>query len=137
MSLEQKVRPAPLRQRDNEFFWDGAKKEELRIQECNTCKRLQHPPVPMCPECLTTEMGYQVVTGRGKVYSWVAPRYPATPNFKDGFIVALINLDEGVRIISNLCQVDLDSIYTNMKVELFFVNAEDGEKIPQFRPLQP
>lgn len=136
MSNEQTLRPAPMRKRDNDFFWDGAKAQELRIQECNNCKQLQHPPVPMCPNCLTTDRGYRVVSGKGKVYSWIAPRYPATPNFEEGFIVALINLDEGVRIISNLCEVELDDIYTDMEVELFFVDAAEAEKVPQFRPEQ-
>lgn len=135
MSDDKQLRPAPIRKRDNAFFWDGARQEELRVQQCNSCGHLQHPPGPMCPQCLGVDMGYGVLSGKGKVYSWIIPRYPQVPMFEEGLIVALVNMDEGVRLLSNLCGIAPHDIVADMEVEAFFVDAQDGEKIPQFRPV--
>ncbi|TXS95835.1 nucleic acid-binding protein [Parahaliea maris] len=134
MNNELPLRPAPIRKRDNLFFWDGAKLEELRIQKCNCCGKLQHPPGPMCPQCLETDMGYQVCVGRGRVYSWIIPRYPELPMFSSDLVVALIELEEGVRILSNICDVAHEDIRQGMEVELFFAATQDDGKVPQFRP---
>ena len=135
MSDKATLRPAPIRKRDNNFFWDGAILEELRIQKCNCCGELHHPPGPMCPECLETDMSYEVSQGRGKVYSWIIPRYPELPMFGSNLIVALIDMEEGVRILSNLCDVSIEAIHQGMEVELFFAETQGGGKVPQFRPV--
>ena len=131
---EKPLRPAPNRNRDNAFFWDGANTQELRIQSCQACGHLQHPPMPMCPQCHGTDMGFTCVSGKGELYSWIIPRYPNHPAFEEGLIVALVNLDEGVRILSNLCEVEPEDIEQGMAVELFFADTEGDQKVPQFRP---
>lgn len=128
------LRPAPIRKRDNTFFWDGTRVEELRIQQCQRCDHLQHPPGPMCSCCQGTDMGHAVVSGKGTVYSWIVPRYPEIPLFEPGLIVALIDLEEGVRLLSNLCEVSLEDVHSGMQVELFFAQTQGEDKVPQFRP---
>lgn len=88
----------------------------------------------MCPFCNSVAREEQVLSGKGTVYTWVMPRYPVIPGFEDGRIVAVINLAEGIRMVSNLCDIEYDDVTRDMPVELFFVDAEDGYKIPLFRP---
>ena len=102
MATTSSLRPAPTVTRDSEFFWEAAKQQRLCVQKCNACGALQHPPRPMCPSCHAVDMGSQDLSGRGSVYSWTVPRYPPLPMFDEGLIVALIDLDEGVRLLSNI-----------------------------------
>jgi len=136
MSEQASGRPAPTVSRDSRFFWEGAKQDELRIQRCNACGRLHHPPRPMCSECHATDMGYRVVSGRGRVYSWIRPVYPPMPMFDEGLVVALVNLDEGPRVMTNIREIDFHDIRKDMPVEVFFEPVQGGYKVPQFRPIR-
>ena len=136
MSQDPIARPAPTVSRDAAFFWEGAKQSELRIQSCNACGELHHPPRPMCNACLATDMGYQVMSGRGTVYSWIKPVHPPLPMFDEGFIVTLVDLEEGPRLMSNLCEIEFEDVRKGMAVEVFFVPAQDGFMLPQFRPVR-
>lgn len=136
MSENEPKRPAPSIRRDSIFFWEGAKQEELRIQQCNGCGTLHHPPRPMCNECLATDMGHRVVSGRGVVYSWIKPVHPPMPMFDEGMVVALVNLDEGPRIMSNIREIEFADITQGMPVEVFFERVQGGHKVPQFRPVK-
>ena len=133
---EEPTRPAPTVRRDAVFFWEGAKRDELRIQRCNACGTLHHPPRPMCNACHATDMGHRVMSGRGKVYSWIKPVYPPMPMFDEGLVVALVNLDEGPRIMSNIREIAFEDITRDMPVEVFFEPVKDGFKVPQFRPVR-
>ena len=128
------LRPAPWVTRDSAFFWEAAKREELVGQACRDCGKLRQPPRPMCPFCNSVEREERVLSGRGTVYTWVMPRYPAIPGFEDGRIVAVIDLDEGIRMVSNLCGIAYADVSRDMPVEVFFADAQDGFKIPLFRP---
>ena len=90
----------------------------------------------MCNECHAIDMGYEVVSGRGRVYSWIKPVYPPLPMFEEGMVVALIELDEGPRFMSNIREIPFDAITRDMEVEVFYEPAKDGFMIPQFRPVQ-
>ncbi|MCZ0728295.1 Zn-ribbon domain-containing OB-fold protein [Mycolicibacterium iranicum] len=132
-------RLAPSISPDTEFFWSGLKEGELRIQRCVSCKTLRVPPRPMCGNCQSLEWDYVVSTGRGTVYSFVMPQYPPLPFLQYPYVVALIDLDEGVRIVSNLCDINPDDIETGMPVEVFYETFEalpSGNELVlhQFRP---
>lgn len=131
---EAPLRPAPNVDRDNAFFWEGARMGELRVQECRPCGRLHHPPVPMCPDCLATDMGHRVVSGRATVYSFIKPVYPPLPMFGEDLIVALVDLEEGPRLITNLRGVALEDVTPGMPVEVDFEDAADDHRVPVFRP---
>lgn len=132
-------RLAPSISPDTEFFWSGLREGELRIQRCVSCKTLRVPPRPMCGNCQTLDWDYVVSTGRGTVYSFVMPQYPPLPFLQYPYVVALIDLDEGVRIVSNLCDINPDDIETGMPVEVFYETFEalpSGNELVlhQFRP---
>jgi uncharacterized OB-fold protein len=134
MSDDAALRPAPWVTRDSAFFWEAAKNEQLLGQRCSKCKVLRSPPRPMCPNCNCVESETQVLSGRATVYSWVIPRYPPVPGFEPGYIVAVLNLEEGIRFVSNLCDIEYEDVTPDMPVEVFFEPTKDGYKIPLFRP---
>jgi uncharacterized OB-fold protein len=127
-------RTAPLATRDDRFFWDGVAVGELRLQRCANCGKRRHPPGPMCPWCHSLQWRVERAAGRGVVYSYVIPRHTAIESQGEPVIVALIELEEGVRLVSNLCGVAPGAVRNGMAVEVFFTEFEDGVRLHQFRP---
>ncbi len=118
--------------RDQDFFWEGVKEGRLLIQQCSNCNELRQPPGPMCPHCQSLEWHAKQASGRGAVYSWIVSKHPSEPD-SNARIVALIDLQEGVRMVSNLQGVALDIIHEGLPVEVFF---DPTYGLPQFRPLE-
>lgn len=135
MAKRRKLRPAPWVTRDSAFFWEAAKREELVGQRCADCGALRAPPRPMCPHCNSVKSEEQRLSGRGTVYTWVVPRYPVVPGFEGTHIVAVISLEEGIRMVSNVCDIAYEDISADMPVEVFFEPTQGDFKIPLFRPV--
>lgn len=129
-------RLAPSMTADTEFFWDGAKQHRLLIQRCGGCGTLRHPPRPMCPSCRSFDWDSAEASGRGTVYSFVMPRHPALPWFDDGFIVALVELEEGTRLVTNLVGVEPDAVSIGMPVVVRFEEFDGGLVLPMFTPAE-
>jgi len=128
------MRLGPSMSPDTQFFWDGLKEHQLLIQRCTSCGALRHPPRPMCPSCNSLGWDTVAASGRGVVHSFVVPRHPAMPFMEDDYIVALVELEEGTRVITNLCDVTPEAARIGMPVELFFVEFDEGLVLHQFRP---
>lgn len=133
------TRLAPSISPDAEFFWSGLKDHKLLIQRCADCKTLRVPPRPMCGNCQSLNWDSIESTGRGTVYSFVMPQYPPLPFLQYPYVVALIELDERVRIVSNLCDIEPAAIDVGMPVEVFYEKFEaiptgDELVLHQFRP---
>lgn len=124
------VPPSPSR--DEEFFWRGVAEDKLLIACCASCSKLQHPPSPMCPVCGSTEWDSVESSGRGTVHSWIVSHHP-TGSDEALRIVALVDLDEGTRLVTNLVDVDPSAVSNDMAVAVTFREL-DGVKLPQFRP---
>ena len=127
-------RPQPRPSRDSAFFWEGCERGVLLGQRCASCKELRHPPRPMCPSCHSVETEAVELSGRGTVHSWMKPVHPPLPMFEPGYLVALIDLEEGIRLLSNLCEVSEDDVRNGMPVEVFFVPTAGDKAAPVFRP---
>lgn len=128
------MRLAPSTSPDTQFFWDGLRERRLLIQRCRECGVLRHPPRPMCPSCHALSWNTVEASGRGTLLSFVLPRHPPMPFMGDDYIVALVELEEGTRLISNLCRVALEEASIGMAVEVFFEEFDDGLVLHQFRP---
>jgi len=128
------MRLAPSTSPDTQFFWDGLKEHRLLVQRCTGCGVLRHPPRPMCPTCCS--LGWDTVdaSGRGTVHSFVLPRHPPMPFMGEDYIVALVELEEGTRLVSNLRDVDPEDVSIGMAVEVFYESFDDGLVLHQFRP---
>lgn len=121
-------RPEP----DDAYFWDGVAEHQLLLQRCADCGELRHPPGPMCGNCHSTEWDTQPATGRAQLHAWIQSQHP-TQRDAAPRVVALVDLEEGVRFLSNLSGAELPDIANGMAVELFFAEV-DGVLLPQFRP---
>lgn len=120
-----------MSRRDDEYFWEGVGQGRLLLRTCANCGRLAHPPVPMCPACHSLDWTTREASGRGRLYSWIESRHPSRPDDSPR-IVALIDLDEGVRLVSNLCDVDMHTLAVGDRVSVFF-DEVNGMTLPQFR----
>lgn len=128
------ARLAPAVSPDTEFFWNGLRDNKLLIQRCDGCGALRNPPRPMCPHCRSLAWTAIESSGRGTVYSHVVPLEPKFPFFDYPYVVVLVELDEGIRLVSNLCGVDPAAVTPGMPVEVFFEQFDDDLVLHQFRP---
>ena len=128
-------RPAPGVSDDNRFFWEGVKQGKLLIQRCKSCGDLHHPPGPVCPKCQSFDWDTIESSGKGTVYSFVVMHYPEVPPFEYPNPVGLIELEEGVRLISQLIGVKPGDVKVGQKVQVEFVTFDDDLVLPQFRPV--
>lgn len=126
-------RPSPLLTDDNAFIWEAASEGRLVAQRCHGCHRFRHPPRPMCPHCHSLEFEVVTLSGRGSLYSYAILRHPQHPAFDYPVIAALVDLDEGIRLVSNLSRVDPERIEIGMALEVTFEPTEDGGAVPVFR----
>jgi uncharacterized OB-fold protein len=127
-------RLAPSMTPDTQFFWDGVREHRLLIQRCAQCGALRHPPRPMCPECQSLEWDTVEASGRGTVYSFVVPHHPPLPWFPEPYVVALVDLEEGTRIVTNLVGVVPAAVTTGMRVAVRFEHFDDDVVLPLFAP---
>lgn len=121
----------PVRVPDELGFWEGADRHELVIQQCADCGTRRHPPVPMCGACGSLHAEYAPSEGKGRVLSWMLSHHPNRPD-DPPTVVILVELDEGVRIVSNLVDPPGPGPYEELRVEVDFVDLEDAV-IPVFR----
>lgn len=134
-SMPKIKRPAPGVSDDNRFFWEGVKQGKLLIQRCKSCGDLHHPPGPACPKCQSFEWDTIESSGKGTVYSFVVMHYPEVPPFEYPNPVGLIELEEGVRLISQLIGVKPGDVKIGQKVQVEFVTFDGDLTLPQFRPV--
>jgi uncharacterized OB-fold protein/acyl dehydratase len=130
------ARPRPAMNEDTAFFWDGAKRGELLIQRCASCGTLRHPPRPACPSCRSLEWDTHAASGRGTLHSYTVHHHPPVPGFEAPYVVALVDLEEGTRLISNLVDVDPSEVSIGMPVEVVFEKVDDDLTLPLFREVE-
>ncbi len=135
-TTERPPRPRPGITRDTAHFWAGLEDGKLLIQKCSGCVALRFPPEPMCPHCQSLEWDTIESKGAGTVYSWVAMHHPPIPAFEYPNLIALIELEEGVRVVSNIIGIPKDEIKIGMKVQAEFVQTDPELTLHQFRPVK-
>jgi hypothetical protein len=128
------VRQAPLVTDDSAVFWDAAAEHRLVAQRCGRCATLRHPPRPMCPRCHSLEIDVVELSGRGTLYSFAILHHPQHPAFEYPVVAALVDLDEGVRVVSNLVDVDPQNVEIGMPLEVTYAATADERAVPVFRP---
>ncbi|ULN34702.1 bifunctional MaoC family dehydratase N-terminal/OB-fold nucleic acid binding domain-containing protein [Mycolicibacterium smegmatis] len=119
----------PASSRDTQFFWDGVNAHELRIQR-RPDGTLQHPPVPAVWQDKEQPIDYVVASGNGTVFSYVVHHAPKVPGRTLPFVIALVELEEGVRMLGELRNVDPDQVQIGMPVRATFIDFPDSEISP-------
>ena len=128
------ARLAPSMTSDTQFFWDGVRAHRLLIQRCTSCGVLRHPPRPMCPHCQSLEWDTIESSGRGTVFSFVIPRHPPLPWFPEPYVVALVDLAEGTRLVTNIVGVAPDAVTIGLPVVVRFAQFDGDLVLPLFEP---
>ncbi|MCD9880148.1 bifunctional MaoC family dehydratase N-terminal/OB-fold nucleic acid binding domain-containing protein [Streptomyces guryensis] len=126
-------RPRPVVNRDNAGFWEGVERHRLLIQRCTDCATLRFPWLPGCNKCGSPDWDTVEASGEGTVYSYVVMHHPPFPAFSPPYAVALIELAEGVRMISDVVGVPCDKVRIGMPVRLEFQVYDDELVLPVFR----
>lgn len=129
-------KPLPPVMERNRPWIEGARAGELRVQKCAACGHHQFPPYTRCQNCLSTDITWVPVSGRGKVWSWIVmhQRYFAGFASELPYNVAIVQLDEGPWLMTNLVGVEKDQIRCDMPVEVVFERATDEITLPKFKP---
>ncbi|MCI3274627.1 bifunctional MaoC family dehydratase N-terminal/OB-fold nucleic acid binding domain-containing protein [Streptomyces cylindrosporus] len=130
---EQPRRPRPVVNRDNAGFWEGVEQHRLLIQRCTSCTTLRFPWLPGCNACGALDWDTLEASGEGTVYSYVVMHHPPFPAFDPPYAVALVELAEGVRMISNVIGTPYDKVHIGLPVHLEFQRYDDELVLPVFR----
>ena len=126
-------RPDPIMTVDGAPFWRAADQGRFVAQKCGSCARLWHPPRAICPDCSSKDRQEQELSGRAKVISWVMPVHPAALGFDKPPIVALVEVEEGLRFVTNVEGVAPADMRIGMPVKVAFASTRGGHKVPVFR----
>ncbi|MEV0260403.1 OB-fold domain-containing protein [Streptomyces sp. NPDC050617] len=129
----QAPRPRPVVNRDNAGFWEGVADGKLLIQRCDACATPRFPWLPGCGSCGSPRWTPFEASGAGTVFSYVVMHHPPFPAFDPPYAVGLIELAEGVRMISNVTGVPYDKVRIGMPVELEFLRVDAELTLPVFR----
>ena len=122
----------------NQPYWDNLAKGSLSFQHCTCCGHNWLPPRSECPQCLEDKWTWQVATGNAKLISWVVYHMAYHPAFAQRlpYAVAVVELEEGARLISNVIGVDdFESLQIDQALHLV-IEQEQGLAIPRFQPAE-
>jgi uncharacterized protein len=124
--------PAPSPEGLGAEFWEAVNRHELLVQRCNQCRTWQWGPEYICHNCLSFDLGYEKVSGRGTIFSWERSWYPVHPALKDGvpYIAVLVELPDAgnVRMVGNLLGDPMQTVNIGSEVEAVFEDHDDGEQ---------
>lgn len=133
--MSEYLKPLPVPNEDSVPFWEAAKRHELSLQQCKACSAFRFPPAPLCPECNVMGGDWTRVKGKGKIYSFVVFHRAYHKGFEGQipYAVALVELDEGPRVMGNVLGVPPDQLKCDMRVEAIYEDVTPGVTLPQFR----
>ena len=128
--------PSPVGPELSKPFWDAAKRHELMVPRCRTCSNLFFYPREVCPDCLSSDLEWTAVSGRGRLHSYTVVYQPANPAFRDDvpYIYAMVQLDEGPRMISNLVDCPIEDVEMDMPVSAIFDDVTPEVTLVKFKP---
>ena len=115
-------------------FWEGCAQGVLRLQRCHTCNRPWFYPRACCPQCLGSQYEWVTAGGRGSVYSFSVIRRGPAPAFRPPYVLALVELQEGVRLLSQVVACSPEAVYVGMPVQVTFAPSPLGLTVPLFAP---
>ncbi len=128
--------PKPGIDWETRAYWEGAKRHELILQRCSSCAAIQHRPRALCVSCFADTIEYFRASGRGSVYSYTITHQNQSPGFRNAtpYVLAWVELEEGVRLLSNIVGCSPDKVRIGMPIEVDFADIDGEVAIPRFRP---
>lgn len=122
--------PNPIVNLESERYWAAAKEGKLLLKRCGHCGLTHYYPRALCPGCLSEQTEWFEASGRGKIYSFSVMRRVAEP-----YAIAYVRLDEGVTMMTQLVDCDLNALAIDQRVEVRFRPTEGGYALPVFTPV--
>lgn len=115
-------------------FWQGCAEGRLLFQRCASCAAANFPPAELCRQCLSTELDWECSAGSGVVYSWTVVHRGVTPVFETPYAPAIIDMDEGYQILTNVIDTDIALLRVGLAVTVDFRAVGDDLWLPYFKP---
>jgi uncharacterized OB-fold protein len=128
--------PRPISPELTRPFWEAARRHELLMPRCTTCDYVFFYPRSECPRCLSTHLEWVKVSGRARLHSFTVVQQPANAAFRDDvpYVYAVVQLDEGPRLVSNIVQCDIEALRVDMPLEAVFDDVTPEWTLVKFKP---
>jgi len=128
-------KPVPAPTLETAPYWEGCRQHQLRIQRCSNCRQCQFFPRIYCAKCFSEQVEWINASGRAKILSFTVVRRPVSPAFANEvpYIVALVTLEEGPQMMTNIVGCAPDEVAIGMPVEVIFEDWSETISIPKFR----
>jgi hypothetical protein len=128
------VAGVPVPTPDSDEFWAGCRAGELRIPRCRACGLLNWFPRSMCRQCSSEDLHWEAMSGRGQLYSFSVVRRSPSPDLPSPYVLALVDLDEGVRLMSHVVDIEPDDVRVGMDLAVSFRVVSEEIALPVFVP---
>jgi uncharacterized OB-fold protein len=128
------AKPLPRSAPESRPFWEAAAAHRLMLPRCGACGRFWFPPSRRCPHCLSPDVQWVEAKGTGRIYSFVVFHRVYHPAFADDvpYAVAIVELDEGPRLLSNIVGTPPERLACDMRVHVVFDDVAPGVALPEF-----
>ena len=136
--MENAEKPVPVVNPWARPFWEAAKEEKLIIQKCEDCEKHIFYPRIACPHCFSDDVEWVEASGKGKVYSFTVVLNNAPSSFIPDipYVIAVVKLEEGVQLLTNIVGCDPEAVACDMPVEVTFEKLNDEFTLPKFQPIK-
>ena len=129
MSQMERTYSDPDINMETAVYWESAKNGKLLVKTCKACGKLHYYPRTICPHCLSSDTDWVEASGKGTIYTYSVMRRTEIP-----YVIAYVTLEEGVTMLSNIVECDVDGVAVGQAVEVVFRDTEGGHSLPVFRP---
>jgi uncharacterized OB-fold protein len=128
----------PTPDAETQPFWDACRERRLLIKRCRACGRPHFYPRPFCPHCWSDDVDWEEASGRATLYTFSIVRRNDLPPFNERvpYVAAVVDLEEGVRMLTNVVDCSLEDVEIGMRLEVTFRDETDDVTLPVFRPLR-
>jgi uncharacterized OB-fold protein len=129
-------KPLPRVDEESKGFWEACARHELYLQRCRSCAALRYYPRALCPRCLADDTDWVLSSGKGSVYTYTVTYQNQAPGFREElpYVLAYVELDEGVRMLTNIVDCAPEEVRIGMPVQVTFEDVSDGVSLPRFKP---
>jgi uncharacterized OB-fold protein len=132
------IKPLPVPDSESAPFWASCRAHKMKIVRCTACGQVRFPPTSFCPKCQSAEHEWVEASGVGKIFSWIVVRHPVPKDvyaLDVPYVVALVELDEGVRMPTNIVDCAPEDVRADMRVQVTYRDVTDEVTLPVFAPI--
>ena len=130
------TKPMPTTSGETRPYWEASRRGQLLIQRCDSCDEYQFYPRGICVSCFTPNIKWVQASGKGTVWTFTITRQNRAPGFAEDvpYVLALVELEEGVKMFTNIIDCPPQDVHIGMPVEVTFRQASDQMTVPYFKP---